>query len=107
MLRIRLTVNVAVGVAVLIACGRTGTAQNVIRPAEMQVAAAELSITDAALKARIRILADDMLEGRGPGSRGDELAQRYIAAQFQSLGFKAAAPGRSWFQPVPLVGVTH
>src|SRR4029079_15174456 len=106
MLRIRLTINVAVGVAVLMACSRNGTAQNVIRPLEMQVAAAELAITEAALKAHIRFLADDLLEGRGPGSRGGELAQRYIAAQFQSLGFKAAAPGGSWFQPLPLVGVT-
>ena len=48
----------------------------------------------------------DLLEGRGPGSRGDELAQHYIAAQFESLGLKPAAPGGGWFQPVPLVGVT-
>src|SRR5262245_22654309 len=86
-------------------CG-TGLAQSGIRPPEEQVAAAELAITDAALRGHIRFLADDLLEGRGPGSRGDELAQRYIAAQFESLGFKPAAPGGGWYQGVPLVGVS-
>ena len=58
------------------------------------------------LAAHTRFLADDLLEGRGPGSRGDRLAQRYIASQFEALGLKPAAPGGGWFQPVPLVGVT-
>ena len=58
------------------------------------------------LRGPIRFLASDLLEGRGPGSRGDELAQLYIAAQFESLGLKPAAPGGGWFQKVPLVGVT-
>jgi Zn-dependent M28 family amino/carboxypeptidase len=67
-------------------------------------AAAE--IREQLLRAHIRFLADDLLEGRGPGSRGDLLAQRYIAAQFESLGLKPAAPDGGWYQPVPLVGVT-
>src|SRR5438552_827692 len=80
--------------------------QNAIQPDQAQIASADQSITDPALRAHIRFLADDLLEGRGPGSRGDELAQHYIAAQFESLGLKPGAPGGSWFQPVPLVGVT-
>jgi Zn-dependent M28 family amino/carboxypeptidase len=81
-------------------------AQEAVQPQAAQVAAAELAITDSALRGPIRFLASDLLEGRGPGSRGDELAQLYIAAQLQSLGLKAAAPGGGWFQKVPLVGVT-
>src|SRR5438045_367456 len=81
-------------------------AQDGIRPEEAHVAAAEGAITEGAIRGHIRFLADDLLEGRGPGSRGDELAQRYIAAQYESLGFKPAAPGGGWFQSVPLVGVT-
>src|SRR5262245_3407055 len=81
-------------------------AQDAIRPDDAQVAAAELAITEPALKAHIRFLADDLLEGRGPGSRGDELAQRYIVAQFEALGIQPAAPGGGWYQSVPLVGVT-
>ncbi len=63
-------------------------------------------INDTSVRAGIRFLADDLLEGRGPGSRGDSLAQRYIATQWESLGLRPAAAGNSWYQSVPLVGVT-
>jgi len=63
-------------------------------------------VTAEAIKGHIRFLADDLLEGRGPGSRGDELTQLYIATQLESLGIKPAAPDGTWFQSVPLVGVT-
>lgn len=75
-------------------------------PEAAHVAAAEKTLTADALSGHIRFLADDLLEGRGPGSKGDELAQKYIAAHFQSLGLRPAAPGGGWFQKVPLVGVT-
>jgi hypothetical protein len=72
-------------------------------PAEKRAADA---IGAEALRSHTRFLADDLLEGRGPGTRGDRLAQAYIAAQFESLGLKPAAPGGGWFQSVPLLGVT-
>jgi hypothetical protein len=81
-------------------------AQQAIRPDDAHVTAAESAITEPALRGHIRFLASDLLEGRGPASRGDELAQQYLAARFESLGLKPAAPGGGWFQPVPLVGVT-
>ncbi len=65
----------------------------------------EQSITDAALAGHTRFLSDDLLGGRGPGSTGDQLAQRYIATQFEALGLRPAAPDGGWYQPVPLVGV--
>ncbi len=68
--------------------------------------AAAKQINDASLRAHIRFLASDLLEGRGPGSRGDQLAQQYIAAQFQALGFEPGGQDGSWYQRVPLVGVT-
>jgi Zn-dependent M28 family amino/carboxypeptidase len=106
MKRCRRGLDIAAGVLAFAAACQPGYSQNVIRPVDEHVAAAELAITEPALKAHIRFLADDLLEGRGPGSRGDELAQRYIAAQFESLGIQPAAPGGGWFQSVPLVGVT-
>jgi hypothetical protein len=63
-------------------------------------------VTEAALKAHIRFLSHDLLEGRGPGSRGDELAQLYVATQLESLGLKPGGADGKWYQPVPLVGVT-
>jgi Zn-dependent M28 family amino/carboxypeptidase len=85
---------------------RTSWAQQDIRPEDTHIAAAESAITEPALRGHIRFLASDLLEGRGPASRGDELAQQYIAAQFESLGLRPAAPRGGWFQPMPLVGVT-
>lgn len=60
---------------------------------------------EATLKAHIRFLSDDMLEGRGTGARGGDLAAKYIAAQLEALGAKGAGANGSFFQPVSLVGV--
>jgi Zn-dependent M28 family amino/carboxypeptidase len=85
-------------------------AQQPDRQAELIAAsAAEADLIDeATLRGHIRFLADDLLEGRGPGSRGDQLTQLYLATQFQSLGLQPAAADGTWQQLVPLVGVrTH
>jgi Zn-dependent M28 family amino/carboxypeptidase len=58
------------------------------------------------LRAHTRFLASDLLEGRGPASRGDALAQAYIAAQFEVLGLEPAAPDGGFVQPVEMVGIT-
>ncbi|MBI1816217.1 MAG: M28 family peptidase [Deltaproteobacteria bacterium] len=63
-------------------------------------------ITSATLAAPIRFLASDLLEGRGPGTRGDLLARLYIATQMQALGLEPGGVDGSWEQPVPLLGVT-
>jgi Zn-dependent M28 family amino/carboxypeptidase len=63
------------------------------------------AINEATLKAHIKFLADDLLEGRGTGARGGELAAKYIASQLEAVGVKGAGPGDSFFQPVSLVGV--
>src|SRR6185369_3784410 len=62
-------------------------------------------INEATLKGHIRFLSDDLLEGRGTGARGGELAAKYIAAQLEALGAKGADADGSFFQPVALVGV--
>ncbi|PYS67518.1 MAG: peptidase M28 [Acidobacteria bacterium] len=63
------------------------------------------SINETTLKAHIKFLADDLLEGRGTGARGGEIAARYIASQLAGSGLKGAAMDKSFFQPVSLVGV--
>jgi Zn-dependent M28 family amino/carboxypeptidase len=62
-------------------------------------------IDESALRAHIKYLSDDLLEGRGTGARGGELAAKYVAAQFEALGLKGAGEKGSFFQPVALVGV--
>ena len=54
----------------------------------------------------IQILASDSFEGRGPGTRGDTLAQRYVRAELRKLGLASAVRDGSYFQPVPMLGVT-
>lgn len=57
------------------------------------------------LRAHVKFLSDDLLEGRGPGGRGGDIAAKYIAAQLEALGLKGAGRGGSFFQPVSLFGV--
>ncbi len=47
-------------------------------------------LTPQALTGHIRFLASDALEGRGPASKGDQLAQQYIATQLETLGLTPA-----------------
>ncbi len=62
-------------------------------------------IDEARLRAHIKFLSDDVLEGRGTGARGGEIAAKYIAAQMEALGLKGAGANGSFYQPVSLVGV--
>ena len=78
----------------------------IVFPNLVEQRAAKQWITDSAFKADIKFLADDLLEGRGPGTRGDELAQRYIISQFEQIGLQPGSADGSWVQKVPLVGVT-
>ena len=65
-------------------------------------------VTAEEISAPIRFLSDDLLEGRFPGTRGSELAVRYLAAELEGMGLEPGAPGEGgappgWFQAVPLV----
>ena len=64
------------------------------------------AITRNTLEPTIRYLADDLLEGRGPASRGDVLSRLYLQTTLESLGFQPGAPGGGWQQPVEMVGIT-
>jgi Zn-dependent M28 family amino/carboxypeptidase len=63
------------------------------------------AISEDALRAHIKFLSDDRVEGRGTGARGGELAALYVAEQFEAMGLKGAAPKGGFWQPVSLVGV--
>jgi Zn-dependent M28 family amino/carboxypeptidase len=62
-------------------------------------------ISENALRAHIKFLSDDRLEGRGTGARGGEMAALYVAEQFEGMGLKGAGAKGSFWQPVSLVGV--
>jgi len=58
---------------------------------------------DRALGAHIAFLADDLLEGRGAGTPGYDIAARYVAAQFHQLGLRPGGESNAWLQTVPLL----
>lgn len=67
--------------------------------------AALASIKPEAIRADIRFLSDDLLEGRGTGSRGYQLAAQFVASQFESMGLEPAGDRGTYFQDVSLQSV--
>jgi hypothetical protein len=55
------------------------------------------------MKAHVTFLADDLLEGREAGTRGHDIAARYIASQFALLGLKPGGQNGTFFEPVDLL----
>jgi Zn-dependent M28 family amino/carboxypeptidase len=53
----------------------------------------------------LKFLASDLLEGRGTGSRGGDLAVAYIASQFMELGLEPAGDSGTYYQRVPIVSL--
>jgi len=67
--------------------------------------AAASQIDAEKIRAHVRFLSLDLLEGRGPGTRGAELAAEYIATQFALAGVEPAGDNGTYFQKVPLLAV--
>src|SRR5207244_2575103 len=61
--------------------------------------------TDALLE-HTKVLSSDEFEGRAPGTKGEELSVSYIADQFKKFGLRPGNPDGTYFQKVPLVGIT-
>lgn len=59
-------------------------------------------IEGARIRPHVKFLSSDLLEGRGPGTRGGELAEAYIASQFEAAGLRPAMGDGSYYQAVPL-----
>jgi Zn-dependent M28 family amino/carboxypeptidase len=58
------------------------------------------------IRAHVRFLSHDLLEGRGTGQRGGDIAAEYIGTQFALYGLKPAGDSGSYLQKVPMVGIT-
>jgi len=91
----RITIRVAL---LLLAILPAAQAQ---KPAAPQDATA-VAIRPEAIRAHIRFLSDNLLEGRGTGTRGYELAARYVASEYEQMGLKPAGKDGGYYQPVPL-----
>jgi len=75
------------------------------RPSSAAFAAME-TINPDRIRAHVRFLAHDLLEGRGTGQRGGDVAAEYIAAQFALYGLRPAGDHGTYMQKVPMVGIT-
>src|ERR1700722_16028449 len=69
------------------------------------VAASMRGIDAERIRAHVRFLADDLLEGRGTGARGGDIAARYIATQFALDGLKPAGDDGGYLQKIQFTGV--
>jgi len=94
---LRNTLFAAVAAACLLA-GPTGAFSQTSEP----------DISAERFRAHVAFLADDLLEGRETGTRGHEIAARYIATQFDLMGLKPGGESGGWLQSVGLaeIGVT-
>ncbi len=82
-------------------------------PAVVEPTPAGGPIDAAGLAATVRFLSSDALEGRGPGSRGDQVARLYLSSELEALGLVpgvgtgagAGSPSPTWEQSFPMVGI--
>lgn len=73
-------------------------------PAELKAGLESISSND--IMQNTKVLSSDEYEGRGPGTKGEELTVKYLTEQFQKLGLKPGNPDGTYVQKVPLVGFT-
>ncbi len=84
----------------------TAAAAQQTTPSAGTAARAAGAVSPQVLRAHTEFLADDAVEGRRPGTRGGELAARYIATQFQRLGLEPAGDSGTYYHRVPIISLT-
>lgn len=62
-------------------------------------------ISGRRIRAHVQFLSSDLLEGRGVGARGGQLAEQYLASQLAVAGLKPGGENGTWYQTVRLIGV--
>ncbi|MGO9084194.1 MAG: M28 family peptidase [Candidatus Sulfotelmatobacter sp.] len=87
------------------AAGARGSRTPSIRLPGAAYAALE-TINPEHIRWHVRYLSHDLLEDRGTGQRGGDIAAEYIATQFAEYGLKPAGDHGTYMQKVPLVGIT-
>src|SRR5450432_4641251 len=75
------------------------------KTAKLELTTVELADAEK-IRAHVKFLSSDLLEGRGTGQRGGDIAAEYIATQFALDGLKPAGDNGTYMQKVPMVGTT-
>jgi Zn-dependent M28 family amino/carboxypeptidase len=108
----RVLPSLMVGVSLLLMTAGPATAQKAAKKDPVSVRlpgaafAAMQTINPEHIRWHVRYLSHDLLEGRGTGQRGGDIAAEYIATQFAEYGLKPAGDNGTYLQKVPLVGIT-
>ncbi|HCE24075.1 MAG TPA: peptidase M28, partial [Hyphomonas sp.] len=106
---------ISASVLTLAACGAQETATDTPITTEPEASSELLmplpdqtsaDITADDLAVRIKTLADDTFEGRGPGTEAGEASADWIAAEMQRVGLTPAGDDGSFFQTVKMVNQT-
>jgi hypothetical protein len=71
-------------------------------PANSQRLKKAEKIVVAQLKEHVHFLADDRLEGRRAGTKGEQLAAEYIKSQFEGIGLTPKGSQGNWYQEFPI-----
>jgi Zn-dependent M28 family amino/carboxypeptidase len=82
----------------------TGPSTSAVIPPELKPAFDAITTND--IMQHTKVLSADEYEGRGPGTKGEELTVKYLTEQYQKLGLKPGNPDGTYVQKVPLVGFT-
>ena len=75
-----------------------------VKTARLEVTSVEMPDAEK-IRAHVKFLSSDLLEGRGTGQRGGDIAAEYIATQFALDGLKPAGENGTYYQNVPMVSV--
>jgi len=110
--RIHAMVSFAVVLSFALACTTTPTntntnssaADRAAAPAELKSALDSINAND--IMQHTKVMSGDEYEGRGPGTKGEELTIKYLTEQYQRIGLKPGNPDGTYVQKVPLVGFT-
>ncbi len=98
-----------VSCCLLVACGERGSnpEPEAAMPESSDATAeqAALQIDGEYMRGIVKEISDDKYEGRGPGTRGDDAARKYLAEQMEALGLQPGAANGSWDQAFDLVGI--
>src|ERR1017187_3172171 len=85
--------------------GFAGILALLVMAAALPVLAQDTGISAERIREHTRFLASDLLEGRGVGVRGGEIAAEYIATQLALAGAKPAGDSGTYYQNGPPVGI--
>jgi len=103
----RITLVVLFLVAALVTVVVAQNTSHSSAPAATTAQQAAINSIDAEkIRATVKYLSDDALEGRGTGQKGGDKAADWIAAQFKSYGLLPAGDNGTSFQSVNFYGVT-